>query len=213
MAEKKSKLETYQKRMESQAAKSESIIKSAAAKGGLDELKQLSKVVNQRLVRLERETGTVDSWAAKKLKKRMEKEGIESWTKGNRVALSAKKIENMTPAQRQAYKKAMQAFITSETSTKIGIEKAKLTTIEAIGSEYNVTSEVAEAMFQAVENDNIANIFNYMSPSDFWAVYDEVIVKKGGTKDDLQTALKANFGAEVNDADISDIINKTKAGM
>ena len=209
----KSKLETYQKRMEAQAAKSEAVIKSAAAKGGFDELKQLSKVVNQRLARLERATGNVDSWAAKKLKKRMEKEGIESWTKGNRVALSAKKLEAMTPAQKQAYKKAMQAFIESETSTKIGIEKAKLTTIEAIGSEYNVTSETAEAMYQAIENDNIANIFNYMTPSDFWAVYDEIIIKKGGTSDDLQTAIKANFGVEVNDIDIANMINKTKAGM
>lgn len=200
-------LASYTKRMQAQAKKSEEIIKEAESKGGLDELKQLVKVANQRLVRLEREAGK-GSWAAKKLEKRMEQEGIEAWTESDRVAFSVKKLTAMTPGQQAQYKKALTTFIMSETSTKTGIEKAKLTTQKALGDKYNVTDQEAQAMYQVVENKQFENLFTFISPSEFWAIYDDIVKTKGGDADDMVNAIKSNFHVSINDEDLKEAIEK-----
>lgn len=45
------------------------------------EMKKLSKRANQRIVRLERETGLQDSFAIKQLKDYLSSEKVNTWTK------------------------------------------------------------------------------------------------------------------------------------
>lgn len=57
------------------------------------EMKKLSKRANQRIVRLERETGLQDSFAIKQLKDYLSSEKVNTWTEKRTCRLS-KKLHN-----------------------------------------------------------------------------------------------------------------------
>ena len=133
-----------------------------------NELKKLTKRANQRLVRLERYSGRSDSWAAKRLKEKLEIEKLQAWTGKNRIRLNKK----MTVTQLKAVTKATEQFLKSKTSTKRGIEKVKKSAIKGIkltvSDEDLITDEEAETLYNMLGNEYVKDLTQYIPASDFW---------------------------------------------
>lgn len=91
------------------------------------ELKQLSKQANQRIVRIERETGLKNSFAIKQLKDYLTSENVKTWTKkkngkpGGRVGAS----KSYTVEQMKATIKATKNFLKQDVSRVAGIKQYK----------------------------------------------------------------------------------------
>lgn len=133
-----------------------------------NELKKLTKRANQRLVRLERYSGRTDSWAAKRLKEKLEIEKLQAWTGKNRIRLNKK----MTITQLKAVTKATEQFLKSKTSTKRGIEKVKKSALRGIkltvSNEDLISDEEAETLYNMLGNEYVKDLTQYIPASDFW---------------------------------------------
>ena len=135
-----------------------------------NELKKLSKRANQRLVRLEREFGK-DTWASKKLRNRLESEPIQAWTSSGRVKVN----KSMSMTQMRAAIKATEQFLVSKTSTVSGVKKVRKTTIKGLAKslgtdEESLTNEEAEALYDMLSDDYVADILKYIPASEFWSL-------------------------------------------
>lgn len=128
----------------------------------LKELKKLAKRANQRLVRLEREYGK-DTWASKKLRKRLEVEKLQAFTEKGRIRVSSK--YNIT--QLNAVITATNQFLNSATSSKRGIEKIKKKTKEKFKVIFGVDDE-------NVNDDDVNDIYNLFEDQDFLDVIQKI---------------------------------------
>lgn len=138
-----------------------------------NELKKLSKRANQRLVRLERAFGK-DTWAAKRLRNKLDIESLQSWTKTGRVKVN----KSMTITQMKATIKATQQFLNSKTSRIKGIKEVRKSTISNIAKslgteEEELTNEEAETLYDLLSEDYVTDLIRYIPPSELWAVIED----------------------------------------
>ena len=147
-----------------------------------NELKKLSKRANQRLVRLERAFGK-ETWAAKKLRDKLDIEPLQAWTKTSRVRIN----KTMTITQLKATIQATEKFLNSETSTVRGVKNVRKRQIEQIQKKFNVdeedyTYEDAENFYD-VFDDSYNWILKYIDPSEFQAMVQDAIEQRDSEND------------------------------
>lgn len=110
------------------------------------EMKRLSKRANQRIVRLERETGLQESFATKQLADYLSTDKLNAWTEKGRVtaktSLSAKQMKDVI--------KATKKFLNQETSRVAGVKAYQKRYEEKTG--LKITKERLNALFQAERN-------------------------------------------------------------
>lgn len=82
------------------------------------EMKKLSKRANQRIVRLERLTGTSESFAVKQLADYLSSDTLNAWTEKGRSSV----IKGLTEGQMKAVIKALNQFLKNDLSTQQGIK-------------------------------------------------------------------------------------------
>ena len=126
-----------------------------------NELKKLSKRANQRIVRLERLTETKESFAVKQLADYLTSAQVQGWTSKGRVKASKK----MTETQMIATIKATKMFLENEASKISEVKKIKKEYEGKAGKPLNYAQ--ANTLYRAKKN--YTWIYEYMTPSEFWA--------------------------------------------
>lgn len=125
------------------------------------DLQKLVKRANQRLLRIERETGEKGTFAAKQLYDYLDSSNLKAVTKEGRISL--KKGYNIT--QMQAIKKATEQFLTNKTvSTVRGLKKFKKEESARAGKDLDYHQ--LDTIYQA--RHNWKWILNYMTESEFF---------------------------------------------
>lgn len=144
-----------------------------------NEVLKLAKRANQRILSIERFTGLKDKFATKRLKKYLEMEKLNAWTKNSRVRVN----KSMTGLQLMVIEERLNKFLNQEqTSTIRGIKEFKRKQIESIKNRYNkegidISWKDASRFFEIFETDD-SFILNYMTASEFEAVNMEAIERK-----------------------------------
>lgn len=125
-----------------------------------NELKQLAKKANQRIVRIERYTGRKDAWAIRNLKEALEIEPLRAWTSKGRVAVR----KSFDVTQLEATIKATKEFLKPySTSTIKSIKKAEKGAVKTIKQKFSseakeLTNEEAEALYMIFEDREVNRI-------------------------------------------------------
>lgn len=133
-----------------------------------NQLKKLAKKANQRLVRLEREFGT-NTWAAKKLRNRLEIDLLQAWTSTGRIKYN----KNMSVIQMRAIIKATNQFLNSKTSTVRGVKNVIKRIKEDIKKNFNtdnMTDEDVETLYDALSDDYAKDLIEKLGASTFWTI-------------------------------------------
>lgn len=138
------------------------------------EMKKLSKRANQRIVRLERETGLKESFATKQLADYLSTDVVNGWTKKGRVTAS----KSLSAQQMKSVIKATKQFLQQETSRVAGVKSFQKSLSSKAGKK--VSYKQASALYQAQKNYNW--IYQYMTPSEFWDFAREC-VKEGWSEE------------------------------
>lgn len=124
------------------------------------DLQKLVKRANQRLLRIERETGEKGTFTAKQLYDYLDSSNIKAVTKEGRISL--KKSYNIT--QMQGIKKATEQFLENKVSTVRGLKKFKKIESERAGKDLDYYQ--LDTIYQA--RHNWKWVLNYMTESDFF---------------------------------------------
>ena len=124
-----------------------------------NDVKRLSKQVNQRLLRLEREVKG-DTLEIMTLRTKLDNDYMKSWTKGGRVRFS----KNLPYIKLQAQKKVLQEFIAGDTTVPAMRKKLK-NAREKYSREDLTYQDLLD--FQTTEEDLYDWITQYMYPSEF----------------------------------------------
>lgn len=123
-----------------------------------NEVKKQVKKANQRLVRLERETGRNNSWAAKRLESKLTGY-MNAWTDSARIRIN----KSMSITRLKAIEKATRQFNESKTSKVSGvrdtIKKQKEAMKESLAKEY-------EDKIELLSDEEINNLYDMMSDKD-----------------------------------------------
>lgn len=140
-----------------------------------NELVKLAKRANQRLLRLEREFGSAETWSGKRLRNKLEVNKLQAWTISSRIRVN----KGMNVTQLRAILKATNQFLKSETSTLRGIKKVKQKNIKGIQKNLGIigdiefTEQEAQSLYDLLEEDYLKEITNYIPASDVWALIAE----------------------------------------
>lgn len=164
------------------------------------EVQKLTKQVNQRLVRLEREVqgDTIDIM---KLRTKLDNDYMKSWTKGERVRFSKK----LPYIKLLAQKKALTEFVEGDTTIPKIRQKLK-NAQEHYGKPYFTYQDLLD--FQTIEEDLYDWICQYMYPSEFdhltnWAI------KTSMNEDDYVTMIINHARSNIlNDVDAVEKIKR-----
>lgn len=165
-----------------------------------NDVKRLSKQVNQRLLRLEREVKG-DTIEIMTLRNKLDNDYMKSWTKGGRVRFS----KNLPYIKLMAEKKALQEFVAGDTTVpkiRKKLENARKTTGKPDFSYQDLLD------FQTIEEDLYDWICQYMYPSEFdnltnWAT------ETGMQQDDYVTMIINHARKTIlNDEDAIDKIKR-----
>lgn len=113
-----------------------------------NELRQLAKQANQRILRLERFTGRQNSWAVANLRNRLDTEKLNAWTPKGRIKYN----KSMNITELRAVIKSTKNFLNSATSTKRGIEKVRQKQIKGLGLSLDIEEEDAEFFYRLFED-------------------------------------------------------------
>lgn len=136
-----------------------------------NELKKEVKKANQRLVRIERETGK-NSWAGKRLESKLDSY-LNAWTETGRIRIN----KSMSMTKLHAIKKATKQFIDSQTSTVGGIKRTiknqKQGMKQSLSREYGDTveelsDEEVEALYDMFSDDYAIDVMQFIPSSDIW---------------------------------------------
>ena len=126
-----------------------------------NELKKLSKRANQRILRIERLTGVKEGFATKQLADYLSSEQVQGWTKKGRVRVS----KQMTESQMIASIKATKQFLDTGVSRVSEVKKKQKEYTEKAGKP--ISFKQANTLYQS--GKNYTWIYEYMTPSEFWA--------------------------------------------
>ena len=126
------------------------------------DLQKLVKRANQRLLRIERETGEKGTFAAKQLYDYLGSSELNAITQTGRISI--RKSYNMT--QMQAIKKATEQYLKEPTSTVRGVKRYKEKVSKESGKplDYNQANTIYQA------RKDFWWIYDYLTPSEFWAI-------------------------------------------
>ena len=113
-----------------------------------NELRELAKRANQRIVRIERFTGRQDAWAVANLRNRLDTEKLNAWTPKGRIKYN----KSMNITELRAVIKATKNFLNSATSTKRGIEEVRQKQIKGLGLSLDIEEEDAEFFYRLFED-------------------------------------------------------------
>lgn len=168
-----------------------------------NEVKQLQKTANQRLYRLEK-SFDFDTYSVKKITKRLSTEKLSAFSNNNRILVNKK----MTLEQLQAVKKATSQFLASESSTVSGVKNIKRKAIKGLQKNLDTSGVSPDLSYQQAENfyramgDDIVkqNIFDFMTPSEFWAHVNEC-KEENSSYEDFVEKVKKHIEIE-NDTDL-----------
>lgn len=134
-----------------------------------NEMKSLSKRVNQRILRIERLTGETNTFATKQLSDYLSSKVVGAWTKKGRVSTR----KGFTDTQLKAIIRAEKRFLESDVSTIRGIKKY---TDKISGQAGKPISYVQANTYYQAQKD-YRWIYDYMSPSEFWDMARECITE------------------------------------
>lgn len=163
---------------------------------------ELAQEVNRRLKGL-RSSGFQNTYASKKLRKRLNTEVLKSWTvdKGGKVKIK----KNLTATQMMAVNKAMRQFLASKTSKARGIEQVRKDTIETLRktlSEENkdmVSQEDAEMFYDLFGDDD----FNFFAEKIGSSELQAIVADSIDAKDDVDSWIeRLGFHRDIEDLDI-----------
>ena len=114
-----------------------------------NEMKKLSKRANQRILNIERLTGTTDILSVKELKEKLTIEQLKntSWTKSNRVAVKSYLNDTQMIAQIKALKEFLEPVIAKPLSTVGEIKKYKSFIESSIGRK--ITYKQIDTVYQS----------------------------------------------------------------
>lgn len=124
------------------------------------EMKKLSKQANQRILRLERYSGTSEPFATKQLGDYLSSSTLNAWTKSGRVATK----KGLTPLQMMSINKAIRRFLKEDTSRVAGAKAYTKELSKQAGKPIDPRS--ASAYYKAEKN--YTWIYKYMTESEFW---------------------------------------------
>lgn len=131
------------------------------------EMKKLSKQANQRILRLERETGLQEGFATKQLADYLSTENLKAWTKKGRVAVKS----DLSATQMKAIIKATKNFLKQETSRVSGVRNYQKQVSSQAGKK--ISYKHASALYHAQRN--YTWIYQYLTPSEFWDLARECV--------------------------------------
>ena len=140
-----------------------------------NELQKLAKKANQRLLRMERLTGSQGLFASKQLYDYLDSSTLNALTPASRIKVS--KTFNLM--QLKAIKKATEQFLESDISTVKGIKKLTKSYSEKAGK--TITYEQADVLYQSGRNYSWIIGMNGLTESEFWGVW--VPLAKSGEVD------------------------------
>lgn len=126
--------------------------------------KKLTKQVNQRILRLERETGG-ETYEIMKLRTYLDTDYTNAWTKKGRVTYSKIKMD---PLKLDAINKQMQKFIDSPSSTVRGIRNELKQYREETGKPDFSYEDLYD--YKRTYDDLLEWIKRYMEESEFWQI-------------------------------------------
>lgn len=179
-----------------------------------NEVKKQVKKANQRLVRLERETGRNNSWAAKRLESKLSGY-MNAWTDSARVRIN----KSMSITRLKAIEKATRQFNASKTSKVSGvrdtIKKQKEAMKESLAKEYEdkielLSDEEINNLYDMMADKDSSKLMEYVPASSVW----QLIIDARENKDNETQFLERieTYIETTNDSDmkekITNIYNK-----
>lgn len=182
--------------------------------------KQLTKIANQRLLRLEKKFG-IDSWASKKLHNRLSTNKVQAWSENRRIKVN----KNMSMIQLRSVLKATEQFINSETSTLQGIKnvikrtkKSLAKTLEknkvfdeeeSIEESKKLTDSEVDVLYDMLSEDYVKDLLQYIGASEMWGIVEDSKEMNLNNEDEFfdlfNTYTTVDF---TNDLDMREKINK-----
>lgn len=157
------------------------------------EVNKLVKRANQRLLRVERATGTRGTFASSELYDYLSASNLKAITSGGRI--SFKKSYNVN--QLRAVKTATEKYLNESTSTVRGVKSYRKKVNEQAGKE--VSFEQASAIFQA--RRNYKWIYEYMTASEFWT-FAKTSKENGWTREQFINEISNYIESEIPDEDL-----------
>lgn len=154
-----------------------------------NELKLLVKRANQRLLRIEREYGEKELFAARQLYSYLYTNELQALSKTGRVKLS----KGYTVMQLIALKRAVTGYLQEETSRVAGAKKYVKELREEIGFEVDIHQ--ANIIYRA--RKDYTWIYEYIPKSEFWLNV-QVAKKQGWDSEEFINQLKA-INEKLND--------------
>lgn len=165
------------------------------------ETRKLVNKANARLDSLQRrfKSGT---WASKKLANRLGSSKLKAWSRKGKIKIG----KNPSKSQLLAINKATNQFLSSQTSTKKGINKVRQKTIESLRATLSkdvkeMSYEDAEQFYEMFGNDDFQAIADKIGASALQACIEDAI-EEGDSEDDFIKRLEIYGGVSMNDLDL-----------
>lgn len=121
------------------------------------EFKKMIKRANQRILEIERRYG-VDIWGIKDIKKHLDIEPLQAWTKSGRISYK----KTYSEIQQRAIEKAVKRFLKSNKSSLKGIERIKEKQIKGIKE--SLEDDLPEDFLDEREE---FELYEYLNDKDF----------------------------------------------
>lgn len=164
-----------------------------------NQMLKLARTVNSRLIRLEKETGIKNSFAAKRLTDYLSSESLNVITKSGRVS----KAKGLTALQMKAINKELRQFLRPETvSTVKQARQYRKYVSKQAGKP--VTYKQAESYYQGVKQSR--EITEYFD-SDFWDIARES-VSENWTEEHFSDVLKGMLDESYFDEDLKESLKE-----
>lgn len=159
-----------------------------------NELKTLAKTANQRLLRIERLTGSQGLFASKQLYDYLDSSTLQALSEKGRVRVS----KSFSTTQMLAIKKATEQFLENkEVSTVSGIKKLTKSYSEKAGK--TLSYEQADTLYQTGKNYRWIIGMNGLTESEFWGTWVPLAKRGELEKDDWIEQLSLRINVELDE--------------
>lgn len=163
------------------------------------EVNKLVKRANQRLLRVERATGTRGTFASTELYDHLSSSNLKAVTSGGRISMK----KSYYIEQLRSIKTATEKYLRESTSTVKGVKEYRKRISKQAGKE--LSFEQAAIIYELRTTHEW--IYEYYLGSDFWKEYGNPVIKdempEGAFKDAIyQDISKEEFAKGVNDEEL-----------
>lgn len=170
-----------------------------------DNLRKDVAKANRKLAAIEKYTGKPYTWSGRKLYDTLSVPKLSAWSDSNRITIN----KNMSENDLLRVKSAVDTFLNSKTSTVAQIKKRAAGIKESFETGINVSSEQAEHIYQAFEDDVIKWAVRYLDASELWTFLETAKETKMAKKEfDEEFIKRAEIAAGNIDADFRDNMRK-----